>query len=79
MPARRAYNDTEIEAAIEAVSDPESLEGAQRLVEDRLQRRSGGAHDPLGLLEARGIAEHLDGRLDLSLCVRTAVGHQAAS
>ena len=32
MPARRAYNDTEIEAAIEAVSDPERLEGAQRLV-----------------------------------------------
>jgi hypothetical protein len=32
VPARRAYNDTEIEAAIEAVSDPERLEGAQRLV-----------------------------------------------
>jgi hypothetical protein len=32
VPARRAYNDTEIEAAIEAVRDPERLEGAQRLV-----------------------------------------------
>lgn len=32
MPARRAYTDTEIEAAIEVVSDPERLEGAQRLV-----------------------------------------------
>jgi hypothetical protein len=32
VPARRAYNDAEVEAAIEAVSDPERLEGAQRLV-----------------------------------------------
>ena len=32
MPARRAYTDAEIEAAIEAVSDPQRLEGAQRLV-----------------------------------------------
>jgi len=32
VPARRAYTDAEIEAAIEAVSDPQRLEGAQRLV-----------------------------------------------
>ena len=32
MPARRAYTDAEIEAAIEILSDPERLEGAQRLV-----------------------------------------------
>jgi hypothetical protein len=32
VPARRAYTDAEIEAAIEVVSDPERLEGAQRLV-----------------------------------------------
>jgi len=32
VPARRAYTDAEIEAAIEAVSDPVRLEGAQRLV-----------------------------------------------
>ena len=41
MPARRAYTDAEIEAAIEVVSDPERLEGAQRLVAEnapQLQR-----------------------------------------
>jgi hypothetical protein len=32
VPARRAYTDAEIEAAIEVVSDPERLEGAERLV-----------------------------------------------
>jgi hypothetical protein len=32
VPARRAYTDAEIEAAIEVVSDPRRLEGAQRLV-----------------------------------------------
>jgi hypothetical protein len=32
VPARRAYTDAEIEAAIEAVSDAERLEGAQRMV-----------------------------------------------
>jgi hypothetical protein len=32
VPARRAYTDAEIEAAIEVVSDPQRLEGAQRLV-----------------------------------------------
>ena len=32
MPARRAYSDAELEAAIEALSDPEALEEAQRLV-----------------------------------------------
>jgi hypothetical protein len=32
VPARRAYNDADIEAAIEVLSDPERLEGAQRLV-----------------------------------------------
>ena len=32
MPARRAYTDAEIEAAIEAVSDPQRLEEAQRVV-----------------------------------------------
>jgi hypothetical protein len=32
VPARRAYTDAEVEAAIEVVSDPERLEGAQRLV-----------------------------------------------
>jgi hypothetical protein len=41
VPARRAYTDAEIEAAIEAVSDPERLEDAQRLVAEnapQLQR-----------------------------------------
>jgi hypothetical protein len=32
VPARRAYTDAEIEAAIEVVSDPERLEDAQRVV-----------------------------------------------
>jgi hypothetical protein len=32
VPARRAYSDDEIETAIEVLSDPERLEGAQRLV-----------------------------------------------
>jgi hypothetical protein len=32
MPARRAYSDAEIEAAIEALADPARLEEAQRLV-----------------------------------------------
>ena len=32
MPARRAYSDEEVEAAIAVVSDPERLEAAQRLV-----------------------------------------------
>jgi hypothetical protein len=32
VPARRAYSDSELEAAIERLSDPEALEEAQRLV-----------------------------------------------
>ena len=32
MPARRAYSDAEVEAAIQAISDPERLEEAQRMV-----------------------------------------------
>jgi hypothetical protein len=32
VPARRAYTDAEIEAAIEVVSDPQRLEEAQRVV-----------------------------------------------
>jgi predicted phage tail protein len=32
MPARRAYSDAEVEAAIEALADPARLEEAQRLV-----------------------------------------------
>jgi hypothetical protein len=32
MPARRAYSDAEVEAAIQAISDPERLEEAQRIV-----------------------------------------------
>jgi hypothetical protein len=32
MPARRAYSDAEVEAAIEALTDPARLEEAQRLV-----------------------------------------------
>jgi hypothetical protein len=32
MPARRAYSHAEVEAAIEALADPERLEEAQRLV-----------------------------------------------
>jgi hypothetical protein len=32
MPARRAYSDAEVEAAIEALADPDRLEEAQRMV-----------------------------------------------
>jgi hypothetical protein len=32
MPARRAYSDAEVEAAIEALADPSRLEEAQRIV-----------------------------------------------
>jgi hypothetical protein len=32
VPARRAYTDAEVEAAIEALADPQRLEEAQRLV-----------------------------------------------
>lgn len=32
MPERRAYSDTEVEAAIAALSDPARLEEAQRMV-----------------------------------------------
>jgi predicted phage tail protein len=32
MPARRAYSDAEVEAAIEALADPARLEEAQRMV-----------------------------------------------
>jgi hypothetical protein len=32
VPARRAYTDAEVEAAIEALADPARLEEAQRLV-----------------------------------------------
>jgi hypothetical protein len=32
MPARRAYSDAQVEAAIEALTDPARLEEAQRLV-----------------------------------------------
>jgi hypothetical protein len=32
MPGRRAYSDAEVEAAIQALSDPERLEAAQRMV-----------------------------------------------
>jgi predicted phage tail protein len=32
VPARRAYSDAEVEAAIEALADPARLEEAQRLV-----------------------------------------------
>jgi hypothetical protein len=32
MPGRRAYSDAEVEAAIQALSDPERLEQAQRMV-----------------------------------------------
>jgi hypothetical protein len=32
MPARRAYTDAEVEAAIQVLSDPERLEEAQRMV-----------------------------------------------
>lgn len=32
MAARRAYSDAEVEAAIQAISDPERLEEAQRMV-----------------------------------------------
>jgi len=35
VPERRAYSDAEIDAAIEALSEPERLEGAQRLVAAR--------------------------------------------
>jgi len=41
MPARRAYSDAEIEAAIQALADPARLEEAQRIVGanvPRLQR-----------------------------------------
>ena len=32
MPGRRAYSDAQIEAAVQALSEPERLERAQRLV-----------------------------------------------
>jgi hypothetical protein len=32
MPARRAYTDAEVEAAIQALADPERLDEAQRMV-----------------------------------------------
>ena len=32
MPARRAYSDAEVEAAIQALADPRRLEEAQRIV-----------------------------------------------
>jgi hypothetical protein len=32
MPGRRAYSDAEVEAAIQAMSEPERLEEAQRMV-----------------------------------------------
>ena len=32
MPARRAYTDAEVEAAIAVLADPERLEEAQRMV-----------------------------------------------
>ena len=32
MPGRRAYTDEEVEAAVQALTDPERLEQAQRLV-----------------------------------------------
>jgi hypothetical protein len=51
----------------------------ERLVEDALQLRRACGDQPLRLLEALGLAERRDGRLDLGLCVRTAVGHQSAS
>ena len=35
MPERSAHSDAEIDAAIEALSNPERLEQAQRLVADR--------------------------------------------
>jgi hypothetical protein len=34
-PERSAHSDAEIDAAIQALSDPDSLEAAQRLVADR--------------------------------------------
>ena len=47
MAERSAHTDAEIDAAIEALSDPERLEQAQRLVADRapqLQRILDEAH-----------------------------------
>jgi hypothetical protein len=35
VPERRAYSDTEIDAAIRTLSDPERLEEAQRIVASR--------------------------------------------
>src|SRR5690349_10597323 len=49
----------------------------QRLVEDPLQLRRLGRHDALRLVEARGIAQGLDRRIDLGVGV--ALGHGGAS
>src|SRR6478672_10094019 len=56
-----------------AMGGPEPVGRLERLVEDRLQRRGGGSDHALGLFEPGGVAERLDGRVDLGLCVRTAI------
>ena len=69
MTARRAYSDEEVEAAVQALSDPARLEEAQRIVADNaptLQRILnialdeadwfGSAHHSL-VLEAAGKAD----------------------
>jgi transposase-like protein len=84
VPARRAYSDEELEAAIEALSDPKALEEAQRLVganAPQLQRIFNQALDSAGwfgnahqaaVLNAAGMADP-DERL---AAVRTLVAEE---
>ena len=84
MAARRAYTDAEVEAAVQALSDPARLEEAQRIVSDSapaLQRILnvaldeaewfGSAHHQQ-VLEAAGRAD-IDERL---LAVRTLLAEE---
>ena len=77
MPARRAYSDAEIEAAIQALADPARLEEAQRIVGanvPRLQAAGKPAVDDRMTAVRTLIAEETS----VSMLIGVAVGYELA-
>jgi hypothetical protein len=60
VPARRAYTDAEIEAAVDALSDPERLEDAQRVVAGTAPQLQRILNQALDSAEWFGSAHHAE-------------------
>jgi hypothetical protein len=60
VPERRAYTDAEIEAAVDALSDPERLEDAQRVVAGNAPQLQRILNQALDSAEWFGSAHHAE-------------------